>query len=270
MSRQVESVSAVLKVFSILQELSQCPTASLSELETSLMMSKSTIYRFLQTMQTLGYVDQEQDTERYYLTLELFHVGSRALYHNDIQRIANPIMKKIVADTGETVHLGEIDRDSIIYTHKVESNYSLRMGSQIGRRADIHSTAIGKILTAFGLDREAIIKELQPKTFIKHTEKTLSNLDQFIEQVDLAKETGFAYDREENETNLVCVAVPIFDFLDQAVASMSLSFPTFRCDEETFQRYHAIMRDASIELSEQLGSKNVRDVFAELPVSHLE
>ena len=61
MSKQVESVGAVLKVFSILQALSRCQTASLSELETQLMMPKSTIYRFLQTMQTLGYITQNED-----------------------------------------------------------------------------------------------------------------------------------------------------------------------------------------------------------------
>jgi IclR family KDG regulon transcriptional repressor len=261
MSKQVESVSAVLKVFSILQELSRCESASLSELETSLMMSKSTIYRFLQTMQTLGYVDQDAETERYFLTLELFHVGAKALYHSDIQRIAHPIMKRIVEETGETVHLGELDRDSIIYTHKVESNYSLRMGSQIGRRADIHSTAIGKILTAYNLNPEPILEEVRGKNFIKHTEKTLASFDEFMEQVEEAKVTGFAYDREENEPNLLCIAVPIFDFLEQAISSMSLSFPTFRCDDEKFKHYHEIMQQASIDLSERLGSKNVRKVF---------
>ena len=263
MSKQVESVSAVLKVFSILQELSQCQTASLSELETSLMMSKSTIYRFLQTMQTLGYVEQETETERYYLTLELFHIGSRALYHTDIQRIANPIMRKIVAETSETVHLGELDKDSIIYTHKLESNYSLRMGSQIGRRADIYSTAMGKILTAFSAESEEIADTLKAKKFVKHTEKTLANYDEFMEQVNLTKRTGYAYDREENEPNLLCIAVPVFDFLEQAVASMSMSFPTFRCDDEKFARYHDIMKQASIELSSKLGSKTIAKIFAE-------
>jgi len=263
MSKQVESVSAVLKVFSILQELSQCQTASLSELETSLMMSKSTIYRFLQTMQTLGYVEQEAETERYYLTLELFHVGARALYHTDIQRIANPIMKRIVSQTSETVHLGELDKDSIIYTHKVESNYSLRMGSQIGRRADIYSTAMGKILTAFRTEGEEVAEALKARPFVKHTEKTLNNFGEFMEQVDLTKRTGYAYDREENEPNLLCIAVPVFDFLEQAIASMSMSFPTFRCDDEKYAHYHEIMKQASIELSTKLGSKTIANVFAE-------
>lgn len=263
MSKQVESVSAVLKVFSILQELSHHQSASLSELETSLMMSKSTIYRFLQTMETLGYVKQEAETERYYLTLELFHVGARALYHTDIQRIANPIMKRIVNDTSETVHLGELDRDTVIYTHKVESNYSLRMGSQIGRRADIYSTAMGKILTAFSSESDNIKEVLKNKIFIKHTEKTIANYEEFIKQVELTKQTGFAYDREENEPSLLCIAVPIFDYLEQAIASMSMSFPTFRCDEEKFAHYHEMMKAASIELSSLLGSKTIKSVFAE-------
>jgi IclR family KDG regulon transcriptional repressor len=263
MSKQVESVSAVLKVFSILQELSRCEAASLSELETSLMMSKSTIYRFLQTMQTLGYVEQDESTEKYFLTLELFHVGARALYHTEIQKIANPIMKRIVNETSETVHLGELDRDSIIYTHKVESNYSLRMGSQIGRRADIHSTAIGKILSAFSADSDHILDVVKSSKFIKHTEKTLETYEQFEEQVDWTRKNGFAYDNEENEPSLLCIAVPVFNFLEQSIASMSMSFPNFRCSAEKYEQYHEIMKNAAIELSTKLGSKTISDVFGE-------
>lgn len=262
MSKQVESVGSVLKVFSILQELSRVQSASLSELETSLMMSKSTIYRFLQTMQTLGYVQQDEQ-ERYYLTLELFHVGARALYMTDIQKLADPIMKRLKNETGETVHLGELDRDSIIYTHKVESDYSLRMGSQIGRRADIHSTAIGKVLCAFHTEGDDILNAIAEKPFVKHTLKTLENFEEFNAQVERTKETGFAYDNEENEPSLLCISVPIYNFLERAISAMSLSFPTFRCDPEKYEHYHQLMKEASIELSEKLGSKTIRDVFGE-------
>jgi len=263
MSKSVESVSAVLKVFSIVQELSQCQSASLSELETKLMMPKSTIYRFVQTMQSIGYVSQNTEDERYSLTLELFHVGARALYNTDIIKLAHPIMKRIMNETGETVHLGELDRDAIIYIHKVESNHSLRMASQIGKRAELYSTAMGKILTALSADNEQAMLSLKDKIFIKHTEQTLESLAQFEQQVDWVKHNGYAYDREENETSLVCIAVPIFDVLEQAIASMSLSFPTFRCDETKFAEFHEILRKASIELSSMLGSKTIANVFNE-------
>lgn len=263
MSKQVESVGAVLKVFSILQALSRSQTASLSELETQLMMPKSTIYRFLQTMQTLGYVTQNADNERYSLTLELFHLGAKALNNIDINKLAHPIMKHIMNETGETVHLGELDRDAVIYIHKVESHHSLRMASQIGKRAEIYSTAMGKILCAFGENKELAIASLKNKDFVKHTENTLVNYDAFLQQVEWTKQNGFAYDREENESSLFCIAVPVFDVLEHAIASMSLSFPTFRCDEAKFQKYHELLRDASVELSKLLGSKTIEKVFGE-------
>ena len=263
MNKQVESVAAVLKVFSILQALSRCQTASLSELETQLMIPKSTIYRFLQTMQTLGYVTQNAENERYSLTLELFHLGAKALNNLDINKLAHPIMKRIMNETGETIHLGEQDRDAVIYIHKVESHHSLRMGSQIGKRAEIYSTAMGKIICAFGENKELALASLQNKDFVKHTENTLASYDEFLQQVEWTKQNGFAYDREENESSLFCIAVPVFDVLEHAVASMSLSFPTFRCDESKFQKYHALLREASVELSNLLGSKTIDKVFGE-------
>ena len=77
---------------------------------------------------------------------------------------------------------------------------------------------------------------------------SITSYDEFMAQVEQTKQTGFAYDREENEPSLLCIAVPIYDFLEQAVASMSMSFPTFRCDDEKFARYHEIMKQAAIEL----------------------
>ena len=70
--KQPDSVSSVLKVFGILQALGEERDHSITELAQRVMMSKSTVYRFLQTMKTLGYVTQEGESEKYSLTLKLF------------------------------------------------------------------------------------------------------------------------------------------------------------------------------------------------------
>lgn len=70
-SKQSESVSSVQKTMAIFEALSREKEIGISDLSQRLMMSKSTVYRFLQTMKTLGYVSQEDETERYALTLKL-------------------------------------------------------------------------------------------------------------------------------------------------------------------------------------------------------
>jgi len=76
--KQPDSVSSVMKVFGILQALGEERENGITELSQRVMMSKSTVYRFLQTMKTLGYVSQEGESEKYALTLKLFERGAKA------------------------------------------------------------------------------------------------------------------------------------------------------------------------------------------------
>lgn len=95
LDKQPDSVSSVLKVFGILQALGEEREIGITELSQRVMMSKSTVYRFLQTMKTLGYVAQEGESEKYSLTLKLFELGARALQNVDLIRSADIQMREI-------------------------------------------------------------------------------------------------------------------------------------------------------------------------------
>lgn len=113
LDKQPDSVSSVLKVFGILQALGEEREIGITELSQRVMMSKSTVYRFLQTMKTLGYVAQEGESEKYSLTLKLFELGARALQNVDLIRSADIQMRELSRLTKETIHLGALDEDSI-------------------------------------------------------------------------------------------------------------------------------------------------------------
>ena len=149
LDKQPDSVSSVLKVFGILQALGEEREIGITELSQRVMMSKSTVYRFFQTMKSLGYVAQEGESEKYSLTLKLFELGARALQNVDLVRSADIQMRELSRLTKETIHLGALDEDSIVYIHKIDSMYNLRMYSRIGRRNPLYSTAIGKVLLAW-------------------------------------------------------------------------------------------------------------------------
>lgn len=119
LDKQPDSVSSVLKVFGILQALGEEREIGITELSQRVMMSKSTVYRFLQTMKTLGYVAQEGESEKYSLTLKLFELGARALQNVDLIRSADIQMRELSRLTKETIHLGALDEDSIVYIHKL-------------------------------------------------------------------------------------------------------------------------------------------------------
>lgn len=202
LDKQPDSVSSVLKVFGILQALGEEREIGITELSQRVMMSKSTVYRFLQTMKTLGYVAQEGESEKYSLTLKLFELGARALQNVDLIRSADIQMREISRLTKETIHLGALDEDSIVYIHKIDSMYNLRMYSRIGRRNPLYSTAIGKVLLAWR-DRDEVMQILEGVEYKRSTERTITSTEALLSVLDQVREQGYGEDNEEQEEGLL-------------------------------------------------------------------
>lgn len=250
--KQPDAVSSVLKVFGILQALGEEEAIGITELSQRVLMPKSTVYRFLNTMKSLGYVSQEGDTDKYKLTLKLFELGAKALQHVDLIKFADEQMRELSAQTHETIHLGAFEEDSIVYIHKIDSLYNLRMYSRIGRRNPLYSTAIGKVLMAWR-DTQEVREILKPVAFKAHTARTILDVDALLPALAQVRERGYAEDNEEMEAGLRCVAVPIFDRFGYVVAGLSISSPVVRFDEQRLSEFVAMLHRAARKISEQMG-----------------
>lgn len=252
---QPESVSSVLKVFNILHALGEQKEIGVSELSQRLMMSKATTYRFLQTMKTLGYISQEGETDQYSLTLKLFELGSMSLEYVDLISLADKEMRYISEQTNEALHLGSLDENEIIYIHKIDSGYNLRMQSRIGKRNPLYSTAIGKVLLA-EREEEFVRDTLSTVKFIKHTDKTIENTEQLLSELQVVKKQHYAEDHEEQEPGVRCIAVPIYDRFGAVIAAISISLPTIRFEEKRKSYYVALLHQAGNKISKKWGYHN--------------
>lgn len=251
-SRQPESVAAVLKVFAILQALGEHAEVGVSDLSMRVAMPKATVYRFLQTMKTLGYVRQDGDSERYGLAMKMFELGTKALQYPELVELAKHPMQMLSDRTGETVHLGMLIDSEIIYVHKVDSRHMLGMYSRVGRRAPLHCTAIGKVLMAWEHpERRDLV--LQGAEFKRFRDKTICDREAYLAELAQVRVQGFGEDREEFDEHIRCLGVPIFDRLNQPIAGLSVSFPTFRYDDALAAEVVAMLTAASREISQGLG-----------------
>jgi len=255
LDRQPDSVSSVLKVFGILQALGEEREIGITELSQRVLMSKSTVYRFLQTMKSLGYVSQEGESEKYALTLKLFELGAKALLNVDLIRIADIQMRVLSNLTRETIHLGSLDEDGIVYIHKIDCMYNLRMYSRIGRRNPLYSTAIGKVLLAWR-DADEVGEILSGVVFKRSTSRTVADAEALMPELVSVRALGYGEDNEEQEEGLRCIAVPIFDRFGVVIAGLSISFPTIRFAEDNKQSYVAMLHEAGRNISEQMGYHN--------------
>jgi len=227
----------------VLDRLSRQRTIGLEDLSRDVKLAKPTVYRFLLTLQELGYA-RRVDGDRWAMTLKLFNVGSRALDHLDLLAVARPIAEELAEALGETVHMGVLEGHSAVYVLKIESRHTIRMFSRVGRRIPLYCTAIGKLLLASARDedREAA---LQGVRLLAHTRKTLCTRAALQAELERIREQGFALDDEEHEDGIHCIGAPVFDYTGAIVAALSVSWPAFRYDrEEEANRVDRVKADA--------------------------
>ncbi len=223
---RVPLVSAAVRVLAVLEKLSQQRTIGLEEISREIQMAKPTVYRFLLTLQELGYA-RRAENDRWAITLTMFNVGSRALDHLDLHAAARPVAEDLAEELGETIHMGVLDGDSAVYVLKIESKYHIRMYSRVGRRMPLYCTAIGKVLLAHMTDeeRDAALKGVKLLAVTKNTITSRVALNAELAKI---RKEGYALDNEEREEGLHCIGAPIFDHTGLIVATLSVSWPGFR------------------------------------------
>ena len=203
-------------------------------------------------MKTLGDVRQEVDSERYGLSMKMFELGAKALQCPDLIDIAKPHMQQLSDATGETVHLGLLIDSEIICVHKVDSCHMLGMHSRVGRRAPLHCTATGKVLLAWEnpARRTAILKGCDFKRFAKRPSPRLRTS---TSNSNARWHRALARTAKSLTTTSAAPPSPLFDRMPQVVAGLSVSFPTFRYNTAREPELVAVLREASRDLSRQLG-----------------
>jgi len=219
-------VNAVFRVFTILERVSERENWNLEELSRAAALAKPTAYRFLQTLQELGYVRRNGE-DRYSLTMKLFAMGSRALDHLDLYALARPVAQSLALELGETVHMGVLDELEAVYVLKIESKYTIRMYSRVGRHLPLHCTALGKCLLAWAEPMAlcSALDQLRLVAFAPRTIATRAGLEAELERV---RRDGYALDDEEHEEGIHCIGAPVFDHAGAVVAAVSASWPEFR------------------------------------------
>jgi len=172
----------------------------------------------------------------YALGLRLLKFASQAWSTNQFRKIAEPHLNRLHAATGETVHLGVLNGADVIYLDKVESRQAVRMHSQIGNASPAYCTGVGKAaMSAMPDDKLAgLIAGIEFKRF---TQATLPDGGALLAEIEEIRRTGTAFDREEHEIGIRCIAAPIYSADRNFVAGVSVTGPAYRVDEEKLSNW---------------------------------
>ncbi|NPE52089.1 IclR family transcriptional regulator [Dickeya dadantii] len=230
---------SLLRGFLLLEILSNypngCPLAHLAGLAR---LNKSTVHRLLQGLQACGYVTPAPAAGSYRLTTRFITVGLTSLAPPEVIRLIAPPLQALNAATGETVNFSRRDGDYCILIHKLEPTTGmLRTRAYLGQQMTLFSSAMGKLFLADDT-KDALFSywgRHQPH-IRKLTPYTITDPGHMTRELEDVRQRGVAFDREEHEVGVSCMAAPVFDAHQRVNYAISLSLSSAKLrqiDEET-------------------------------------
>lgn len=214
---------------------------------------RGTLHRQISNLIEEGLLSTRAD-HSYELGLKLLKFASRAWSSNQFRAIAEPHLKHLHETTGETVHLGILNGVEVIYLDKVESRQAVRMYSQIGNAAPAFCTGVGKAALAALPDAE-LQSRIASIAFKRYTGTTLVNDAELAADIRNIRETGNAFDREEHEKDIHCVAAPIYSSDRTFVAGVSVTAPVYRVDMDQLIEWGPLVREAAAAIMDDMANR---------------
>src|SRR4051794_4690607 len=163
----------------------------------------------------------------YHLGVLCFGLGHAALAQLDVRRLSLPYLRELNHSTRETIHLTVRHGATAVYVEKLDSPEPVRIYSRIGASVPLYSSAVGKVMLAYmqPTERDGLLAQVEFKRF---TPNTIGSTQELLAYLQKVRRQGFAYDLEENERHIRCIAAPIWDHAGAVNASLSITGPAVR------------------------------------------
>ncbi|MGH3004753.1 MAG: IclR family transcriptional regulator [Gaiellaceae bacterium] len=224
---------------------------TLAECSAILGYSKPTTHRILRTLTRRDFLRVDKERGLYSLGITNLRLGMAFLERLDLRREALPVLRRLAAGTGETVHLGTLSGTEVVYIEKVESPQAVRMFSRVGDTMPAYSTGIGKAVLAFLPEDE--LDDHLPARLVPRTERTIVDRDDLREELRRIRARGYSTDDVENEEGIRCVGAPVFDHSGRVAAGVSVAGPAQRVTPERFAELGELVRSQADAVSAAVG-----------------
>jgi len=232
----------------LLDMVAESGTIALPALAKQLGLTRSTTHRLATALVERRLLSQAP-REGYSLGSKLLELGYLASQQMDLPRIARPHLERLWEDTEDTVHLGVLDDDRALYLDKLTGRRRINISSRVGDRQPIRSTGLGKALVLDDTEDRwrTLYRSEGPPAPGAPDEK------QWIDWMRDYSKRGVAFDLEENEDRIRCVAAPIRGAAGQVVGAISVSGAAQYMDDERMQLLVNDVRDTANAIGRDLG-----------------
>jgi IclR family pca regulon transcriptional regulator len=251
-SQSLERGLAILSAFR-----SGRPLLGISEIGREIGLGRSTTHRYVATLATLGYLQQDAATKKYRLGPRVLDLGFSAINSMELREVAAPHLRRLSDETGYTVNMAILDGADVVYVERCRSTQAgqreIDLNLHVGSRLPAYCTSLGKVLLAFlpDAERTAVLDRVD---FAQRGPNTIVSRRALEAELDRVREAGFAANNEELAYGLRSIAAPVFAHDGSAVGAVNLAahssmMPMGRLAEQL----SPVLRRAAADISTNLG-----------------
>lgn len=230
--RGTEPVGAIQTGFEVIQALKELDGGGVTELARHLDVPKSTAHSHLSTLEQLGYVQKNGDTYR--LGLRFLDLGGYVREEMELYETGRSELRELAEQTGDWANLMTEENGRGVYVAFARGDRAVELDVYPGKRVPLHATALGKSILAYMPESE--VRDIIDRHGLASlTDETVTDETALFDRLDLIRERGFAYDRQERLQGLKCVAAPVIVDNDRVIGAISVSGPTTRMKGDRFE-----------------------------------
>lgn len=215
----------VLHVFKILNVIANSnESIGISDLAHSTNLPKTTVFRLLNTLEYVGAVDKDTH-QQYAIGPQIIAFSKNVEKQNSLIQIATPYMEKFAKETKENINLSILYNNQVLYLH-AEQGEKFSLQVNLLPVAPLYCSSSGKIFLS-DFSNEQLTVYFEKTQLQKRTVNTIVDIKELKQEIREIGIKHIAYDNEEYEYGLSCIAVPIYQN-NKLIASASVSGPTSR------------------------------------------
>lgn len=253
--RQRGGVQSLGRAFAILEEIARHREGiGLADLSKRVGLHNSTTFHLAKTMVSLGYIRQERDTKRYRVGRPLFALAASALDEIEMVNLATPVLEDLSRETGESGHFAVRMGDAVIVIARTSGAGAFQLTDRVGVVRPAHCTALGKIILA-ALRPDQLKRFLERVELTPSTKKSITDQSVLLREIAEVRRSAVAFDDGEFNSEVRCVAVPVFNFTGDVIGALGISGPIWRMTGQVLQSRARSVQAAAKRLSAEFGAK---------------
>lgn len=246
--------TVLLKAANILDYLAAHPQSKLQEIAIGCQLTASTTLKILDTLLFIHYVEKNAQKE-FFLGTKFIRYAQESLQQNTLNEVASSFLHQLQAKIDETIHLGILENNVIVYLDKLEpKNQNITMSSRVGITRPLYSSAMGKAVLSNFSDQElaTYLQEVSPLT--AYTENTITDPLQLEEEIQKVKVQKVAFDDEEMEKDIFCVGAALL-VNGKIQGAFSISLPKYRLTVEKKEKMITEILITKEKIEKKLGGE---------------